>query len=452
MISPFVTAQKIFAQAWPVLLGQWATMAYSVIDTIMTGHSSTADLAAIGLGSAIYLTTFVGLMGILQSLNPVLAQLFGAKQYHIIGSRTFQGFWLALMLALLGGLMLGFPNTWLIFSGEISNEVRVKLSNYLQALMFALPAALIFRVIYALNISISRPKAVMVINLIGLALKALLSWILIFGHFGLPALGTLGCGISTAIVSWISMSLGLLLLQQDSVYKRFHFNLNWQQTVKPQWKALAELLRLGLPIGLSYIIEVTSFTFMALLAARLGTQTTAGHQIAANLISVFFMIPLAFAIATSTLTAQAIGAQNLPLAHRTVKCGLAIAFFIAVCVASILLLNQRYIVDIYTKDIQTKEIVFNLVIYLALFHLFDAIQVVISFVLRAFKITVIPLLIYGVSLWGLGLAGGYSLGFTDLFGKPLGIQGLWLGATYSLGLAAILLLSWYYWRVYKRKV
>ncbi len=435
--SGLVLVRSILGQAWPVLIGQWAAVAFGVCDTIMVGHASKADLAAMALGSSIYASVFVGLMGVVIALTPILGQHYGAQRHAEIGRTWMQGLWLALWLTVVGCIAMASPKLWLVMS-DVDQGVHDRVAGYLHALMFALPAGLVFRTVYALNVSVSRPKVTMAINLIGLALKVPINYVLIYGKLGLPALGAAGCGYATAIVLWASCAIALVAISRDPFYRPFAIRFGW-----PTWRHQVELLRLGIPTGLSYIVEVTSFTFMTLLAAGLGTVVTGGHQIAANLAAFCYMLPLALSVATSTLVAQAIGAGDAIGARRTTRAGLRVAIAIAVVVSLFVWLGRGAIVALYTDDMAVRGVALTLIGFVAVFHCFDAIQSISGFVLRAYKHAVAPMVIYTVSLWGIGLVGGWWIGFHPALGhEPFGVVGLWGSATVSLVIAAAVLVAW----------
>lgn len=444
------TAKLIAQQGWPVLVGQWAGMAFGVVDTAMTGHASPTALAAMALSVSIYITVFVGLMGVLHAMIPIIAQHFGANRLQQIGHTWGQGVWLALGLAVLGGTAMMFPDVWLSMSGEVAPDVRAQVSGYLTMLTLALPAGLVFRAIYALNTAVSRPKIVMMINIFGVGLKVAFNWIFIFGNLDAPAMGAVGAGLSTALVYWISLSIGAWILWRDPFYRRFAPRIG-----KPDWKALKELLRLGVPMGASYLIEVSSFTFMALLVAREGVFATGGHQIMSNLAAVCFMMPMALGIATAALTAQAIGAGDVARARRIGSTGLGIAMTGAVITVLIMLLCRNLIVGAYTSDQQVATVALGLLNLLTLFHLVDALQCMTSYLLRAHKVAVIPMFIQAGTLWGIGLIGGWYLGFgpaagtlsglidTLMPGATPGAGTMWLMAAFSMAIAGGLLQVWY---------
>jgi multidrug resistance protein, MATE family len=195
---------------------------------------------------------------------------------------------------------------------------------------------------------------------------------------------------------------------------------------------LRKLLQLGIPMGASYLIEVTSFTLMALLIARLGTVNVAGHQLAANLITILYMLPMSIAIATCTLTAQAIGANQYALATRTGNAGLRLAAISAAPIAIAIWLAREVILQAYTSNQIIISAALPLFVFIPLYHFFDAIQVTLAFTLRAYKIAVIPTLICAIALWGVGIGGGYVLGLTSLLPTPdivQGASGFWAAAT-----------------------
>lgn len=430
-------ARAILSLAWPVLVGQWAALSYMLLDTIMTGHASPTDLAAVGLGNSIYISSYIGLMGVLMSLNPVIAHYFGAQHQEDIGRVWCQGNWLALMLAVLGIAAISMPDVWLVMS-KVEPPVRAAVGDYLVAIAFALPAALLFRVMYAFNTAVSRPKLIMAINLGGMVLKLPLNYVLIYGKLGLPALGSTGCGIATAIVMWTSCAAGWWIMRRDPFYQRFAIRFDW-----PRWSQQKELLRLGVPIGLTNAVEVTSFTFMALLAARLGTAVSAGHQISSNLAALCFMPPLALAVATSTLVAQALGAHNPVEARRYALTGLRLGLAEGLALALTVWLGRETLIGWYTSDPGVATVAMTLLPLVALFHIFDSLQVLAGFSLRSYKRTLAPLLIYSIGLWGLGLVGGYWIAFQPIFNDTgLGARGLWLAASGALGIAALTLIAY----------
>lgn len=444
------TIRLLIQQAWPVLVGQWAGIAFGVLDTIMTGHASPVDLAAMALAVSIYITIFVGLMGVVHALIPILGQLFGAGRLSDVGAEWGQGVWLALFLALIGALLLAFHEPWLALAGDVDPEVHARIRGYLHALVFALPAALVFRSMHALATAISRPKVIMYINLAGVVFKALFNWLFIFGKFGLPAMGAVGAGISTAITFWICVVLGALVMRYDSHFHALNVRLG-----RPRWRSLRDLLRLGLPMGGSYLIEVAAFTFMALLVAREGVLVTGAHQITANLAALCYMAPMAIGIATAAQTAQALGAGAYDQARRMGHAGMLLVVAAAAITVTIVISGRSGLAAVYTNDAQLAVTAFTLLAILPYFHVFDSAQTLIIYLLRAYRVAFVPMLIQTLALGGIGLVGGWWMAFGPgagtlqpvialvAPGASLGAGSLWTMATIGMLTSLILLLPIY---------
>jgi MATE family multidrug resistance protein len=239
-------------------------------------------------------------------------------------------------------------------------------------------------------------------------------------------------------VYWFFFLGGWAFTRLDPAYRRFEIRFAW-----PRPSALGEHLRLGIPMGLGHAIETTSFTFMALLIARLGTNVIGGHQITMNLAALTFQVPFALGVATGTLTAQAIGAGDGKQARATGWTGISIGAVAALIIAIAFWIFQGPIVALYTKDPVVAGVALSLIGYLIAFHVFDAVQGVAGFVLRAYKIAILPTAVYVVALWGFGLAGGYVVAFHRVLGPPRGAAGMWLMQAIALALAAVLLIGVY---------
>ena len=440
---------RIARLAWPILVGQLALIANGVIDTVMVSRFSALDLAALALGVSIYVSVFVGLSGVLQALQPTIGQLFGAGRLSEIGREVKQGLWLALLLAIVGGLVLLFSPVFLAFA-KAPPELVEKATLYLRIEALALPATLFFRVYSALNTAMARPKMVMAIQVCGLLLKLPLNALLIFGGLGLPAFGGPGCAIATTLIAWLMMAVAWLLVARLPAYRPL--KLFGSGFVAPSWKILRNLLWLGIPIGLSYFIEVTAFTLMAVFISRLGAVPVAGHQITANVGTVLYMLPLSIASATSTLVAQAIGGGNMQVAKKIGNAGIRLSMSLSVLIGIIVWFTREHIIHAYTPDPLIVGAALPLFLYIAFYQLFDSLQVITAFVLRAYKVAVVPTVIYAVTLWGVGLGGGYLLGLDPLGWTPAALRGpagFWLANSASLGLVGAGLLA--YLRLIQRR-
>ncbi|AZG14096.1 MATE family efflux transporter [Cupriavidus pauculus] len=442
MSSALQDIRRIVHLAAPVLVGQLAVIAFGVIDTIMAGRASAADLAAVGLGGSIYVTVYISLMGVLQALAPIAGQLYGAGRSAEIGAEVRQAAWLGLALAVPGMLLLLFPGPVLAFA-KAPPELVDKASRYLHIVALGLPAALAFRIYMALNNALSRPIMVTVLQIAGLALKVPLNAWFIHGGLGVAAMGGPGCALASTLITWVWCLSGLAILRFGGAYRPLSIFTHWEW---PRWDRIEPLLRLGVPMGLTYLIEITSFTLMSIFITRMGTETLAGHQIIANLSAVAYMMPLSLSIATSTLVAQSIGARDMAAARRIGWRGIRFGAGLALLIGTLLWCLREPLLQAYAKDSAVVAKALPLMLFVAFYQAFDAIQVMSAFILRAYKIALIPTLIYAVSLWGVGLGGGYVLGFGLIDTLPAftrGASGFWLANSVSLAIAGTLLVRYF---------
>ena len=425
--------------AGPLLIGQLAVIAFGVLDTAMTARYSADDLAALAMASAIFISIYVGLTGVVSALAPIAGQLFGAKRLHEIGEEIRQAAWLALGLTILGCFILLNADVILAIS-KTSPEIEDKAKLYLHILALGLPASMLMRVLMALHNAVSRPAVITVVQLIGLALKLPLNLLFIYGGFGIDAMGGPGCAVATVIINWTWLIITLGFVVYDRFYRPFKIfaRFSW-----PNWHRIWTLLKLGTPIGFSYLIEVTSFTFMSLFIARLGTTALAGHQIVANMGTVIYMVPLSLSIATMTLVSQSIGANQQERAEEIGWSSVLFTTGMCITIGVAVWISRYQLLDLYDPPQEVKLFSIPLMLFIAFYQVFDALQVTAAFILRAYRIAFWPMVIYAGSLWGVGLGGGYLLGFNIFGNTPAflqGANGFWAANSVSLGLAACLLL------------
>jgi MATE family multidrug resistance protein len=425
----------ILAQAWPMLVAQLAFILNFTIDTAMAGRLSPVQLAGVALGLNLYVTIAIAMIGVLSALGPIAAHHFGAGRPDHVGRDVHQAIWLAAFLSIPGCAALAWHDPWVRIARPGADVAQVA-SAYLAAAAFGLPGMLGTRVFVTLNSALSRPQFTMAINLTALLLKIPLNALFIWGAGPVPALGGAGCAVATACQSWLTFALGLAFWRCHPYFKPFRHG-DARPLALPQWQLQKELLRIGVPAGLSTLFEVTSFTLMAVLIARLGAATLSGHQIVVNIASILFMVPLSTGFAASALVAQALGAQD-PGRARTISVdGLRLAAAGGFALALLTWLAREPIIAAYTTDPQVAAAARRLIGLAAAFHTFDALQGVSVFVLRGYRVTLGPMLIYGVSLWGIGLGGGYWLAYRGLFSVPaLGAVGMWAASLAGLTVAA----------------
>lgn len=437
-------ARRIASLAWPVFVGQAALLAYGTVDTLVAARVAPADLAALAIGSAIYVTCFIGLMGTVMAVGPIAGQLYGAGRHREAGHEAEQALWLAILLAIPGCLLLAWPEPFLALA-QTEPAVSERVNGYLRALAFGLPASLMFAAYRAFNIAVSRPKAVMTLQVAGLLAKVPLTLLLVFGvgaadaWWRIPALGVTGCGVATSLVMWLQLAAAVWVVRADAFYRAFGIGRGLS---RPSRASLAGLLRLGVPMGLTTLVEVTGFVFMSVFIARFGATAVAGHQIVVNIVTMLFMMPLAIANATSSLVAQRIGARDLPDAGRLGWHGIGLGVGIALVMASLVWLLRAPVVGLYTSLPELMVPALALIPWMAVFHVIDAVQFIAAFALRAWRVTTRPFVIYAISLWGIGLAGGtwVARGAGDATPAWMhGAPGYWAMSTLGLTVAALAL-------------
>lgn len=430
---PFAAARGLVAHALPILVAQLASIGMMVVDTVILGHVSPIDLAAVAIGGGIHISVVFALVGIVQAVAPVVARLHGGGRDQEVAGVLQQGLWLALVLALPGIAFLMHPGAML---GLVNMDaaVEAKVRSYLALLAWGLPPALAYRTFYAFCNALGRPRVLMAIGVASLALHAVLAWGLAFSGWTGEALGVAGCALSNVIIAWLACTSAALYLARGPLAARYGPFAGWQP---PRWQVWKTLLRLGLPMGFSNLVEITAFTLIALFVAPLGATVVAGHRIVANLSALAYMVPLSLAIAVLAALGQAVGARDRHRARTVIAAGLWLAGGASLLVGATLWLAAEPLAGAYTDVPAVRAVALTLIGYVAVYQFFDALQTVAGHALRAYHVTFVPMLVQTFCFWGVGLGGGAWLCYRAP--EPLGVAGFWLAAVISLVLAAALL-------------
>jgi MATE family multidrug resistance protein len=416
--------------AGSVLAGQLAVMAFGVTDAVVAGRHSDAALAALSVGSAIYISVYVSLIGIVQSLLPAYAELHGAGRPAELGRTLRQTLYLCAAICVVGlGLML-HPDPLLRWA-QVPDAMQADVRAYLAVLAAAFAPSLLFRTYGTLNQALGRPLLVTWIQIGSLLVKVPLSVWFAGGGWGLQPMGAVGCAWATLVVNYVMLALALVLLRTQPVYRPLNV---WRMPEAPQWQRIAEFARLGIPGGLSTMIEVTSFTLMALLVARLGTVASASHQVAVSAAAMLYMFPLSLGIATSARVSYWIGAGQPQRARRTILTGLQLMALSTLTLFAVLAGGRHVWAGLYSTNPQVVALAATLLAWVAVYHVADATQCVCMFLLRCYRITLVPMLIYGIFLWCAGLMGGYALTYTGVAGSAPwhSPTGFWAAASVAL--------------------
>ena len=431
---------KVITQhAGTVLIGQLAVIAFGVADTVIAGRYSDTALAALSVGSAIYISVYVGLIGIVQALLPIWAEMLGAGKQAAIGQSLRQCLYLCCFITLAGMAALLFPGALLRWA-QVPVGMMLEVQNYLTVLAFAFAPSIFFRLYSTFNQSLGKPVLVTWLQIGALGVKIPLSIWFVAGGAGIEPMGVVGCAWATLLVNYLLLAFSVVLLRTQALYRSF---LVWQPMEPPDWPAIANFVRLGLPAGLAYLVEVTSFTLMALFIARLGITASASHQIAASMAAVLYMLPLSIAIACSARVSFWLGADQPQRAKRVVLLGLKLAAVISITLAALLLTASSYIASLYSNNTAIIAVAASLLGWVAFYHLADSTQAMCAFLLRCYGVTVAPLALYGVLLWGIGLYGGYLLtyeGLASFAARPVPAS-FWAVSTLALWLVALVFLA-----------
>ncbi len=431
-------ASALWQLAWPILIGQLATVGMNVADVAMAGHASAQDLAGVSLGVSIWYIVIVTLMGLLMAVNATVSQHVGARQFSQIPGQVRQALWKALGAGVLA--MLVANAAALVFDYlSIEPLVRVLARDFVFVISFALPAFCCYRVLYGYSASINQTRPMMVIALLALALNIVVNWLLVFGNLGFPRLGGLGCAWATLLCIWIDLIAMVWWIRRAPAYRQTQPFSGFEA---PSWPEIRTLLKIGLPIGVTYFAESSAFCLIALLLAGFGTTQVAAHQIALNFASLVFMLPLSLGVALLTRVGQALGAQDPHAARFRAWVGVAMALAVATVSAGLIALFNTQIASAYTSDAAVSALAAQLLVFAAIFQLSDATQVSTSCAIRAYKVTRPPMVIHLAAFWGLSLPLGCVLGLAPAWlpwrpVQPMAAQGFWIALVLGLTIAAL---------------
>ncbi len=429
----FEEAKKMLLLAIPVILGQLAGLSMTFVDTAMSGRAGSEHMAAVAVASSFWIPITLFGQGLLMAITPFVAQIFTShveNKSEEMASYLRQGIVYALMIACVLIVVL-FGVSFIIPHIGFEEEVVSLSVNYLRIMLLGVFPFMLYiaQKVYLDGMGITRPT--MFNGFIALAVNIPLNYILIFGKFGLPALGAVGCAIATVTVQYIMcicMSYFVKKAYKDA-FKR----------VPLDFIKIKRIFKISLPNAVALLMETSVFAFIALFLAPFGKEVVAGHQAAMNAGSMLFMIPLGFAIAVSVRVGNMLGAEDKAGVLRVRKVALRLSFVIGTFNACVLIFLGRYIASLYTDDPIVHALAVSFLWYCAVYQLVDAIQMVCIAILRGYNDTKALFVCCLISYWFIALPVGYTLSFYGLpFIEPLGPYGFWVGISVGLGMAAIL--------------
>ncbi|MDD5031391.1 MAG: MATE family efflux transporter [Rhodoferax sp.] len=431
-------ARGLWLLAWPILVGQLAYVGMAVVDVAMAGHASAQDLAGVSLGVSIWNMLMLTIMGVVMAINPIVAHHVGADELNQVPPVVRQALWKALGVGLVGCLLAN-ASALLFDQMALEPYVHDLAVQFVHVTSVALPLFACYRVLYGYSTSLNQTKPLMVIAIVSLGINVVVNGLLVFGALGFPRLGGLGCAWAT--LATVSFNLCALVwwMQRAPAYRS-----TWPlgQLDAPNWLQIKGLLKLGLPIGITYFAETSAFSLIALLIAKFGSTQMAAHQIALNFTSLIFMVPLSLGLALLTRVGHSLGAGQPIQARYQAWVGVGIGLAFATLSATLIGLLATPIARAYTSDAAVIALTAQLLLLAAVFQLSDATQVIASCAIRGYKVTRAPMVVHMTAFWAFALPLGYTLGIAPTWlpwapAQPMAAQGFWISLIVGLSVAAV---------------
>lgn len=423
--------------ALPLIAAQVAAVGMGTVDSIFAGQLGARSLAAVSVGTNVNVLFLVFTLGLLMACSPIVAHKVGGRRSpaeilrFLQRSRRF-----ALLIGVGWMVGLNLAAGPVLRSLHLSDETTDLSIRFVRGLSFSgIGTSLWFAQRFCAE-GLGHVRPILWTGFAGLLLNALLDWLLLFGHWGFPALGAPGCGIATSIATITMAGLLALVFDREKVVREAGSLPSPEAAddeVIDSNDEIHELLRLGVPIGLIMLAEAGLFATSALLMAHFGDTAVASYQVAINFASMLFMIPLGIGLATTVRVGHASGGRDLLAARFRGRVGMAMGLLNAASNATIMATLPRAIARLYTADAVIVEQVRGFLLLAALFQFFDGLQVTANGALRGIKDARVPMLVTLVAYWVIGMPVAWLLAFRT----PAGPEGLWWGMVAGLGIAAI---------------
>jgi len=420
----------------PIVLTQFIQVSNTTVAVLMMGRVGALELAALGLGGSFMIFVFLVCLGIMMSLSPTIAQHFGAGRDQQIKESFQQGLWLALLTGVGAFLLLRQMDHLMLWIGIDPNVVPL-VQRYLALAAWSMPATCLYMALRFLCEATGHSKPMLVINVATLPIVVAGNWAFIFGHLGMPAMGVEGAAANLILVMSLN-ALGMLLYVVMS--RRYRARELWHSFSRPG-AGLIALLKLGIPIAGTLILDTSFFTAIALMMGKIGHVWLAAHQVAINYATVAFMIPVSLSSATMARVGQAIGQNNPWLARARGVLGISCALLLVVPSILIIFIFPEWVAGLYTDDAEVVMAAVPLLFAAAFLQIFDATYITAQGALRGLKDVNGPLMI-SFSFWAVGLPAAWGLGWGLNWGAP----GLWWGMIAGVAATAVLLIWRFHWR------
>ena len=431
-----IQTKALLRIAGPLIVNNLAVAGMQFADAVMAGSLGPKSLAAVAVGGGFWFIGFSFCLGILMAISPIVSRHFGAQRFELIGRYTRQGIYLAVVLGLPIVLVGQFAALPLLTSIGIDPEFRDLTAEYVSAISLGAPGIFAFLALRFTTEGIGHTRPIMYVSMLSLVCNVFLNYVLMFGHFGAPELGAVGCGYASAITMWFVMTALATYMLLSPRYRKFNL---FGKLAPIRISAFKEIFKLGVPIAVTISAEGGLFSAIGLLMGTRGIQIAAGHHIAISFASTMFMIPLALSAATTVLVGQLLGAQKPEAARACGISGIFLCALVMAMAAVLLLVFRNSVVGLYTTDAAVIAIAIDLFLMAAIFQIADGIQIGAAGALRGYKDTAIPMVINLFAFWVLAFPLAYIAAIT-YEAAPVYV---WIGFVVGLTVSAVLL-SWRY--------
>jgi len=425
-------ARALLRLAGPLIVNTLSIAGMQFADAVMAGQLGAEALAAVAVGAGVWLLGFTVCLGLMMAISPIAARFYGSGELAMIGRYTRQGLVLAVILGasyVVLAQLLVRPALVLV---DIDSDFRDLTAGYVEAITLGAPAICAFLALRFTSEGIGYTRPIMYTSLFGLVSNVFFNYVFMYGRFGVPAMGAVGCGLASAVTMWLMLAL---LGAYVMLHPRFRPLEIFVHVPPVRTDVLREIVMLGTPIAVTITAEVGLFAAVSILMGTLSAEITAAHQIAINFASTMFMVPLALSSAITIRIGHALGAGN-PLAARfSGMTGISMCALFMACSAVCLLAFRDGIVSLYTDDPAVRAIAIDLLLMAAVFQVADGVQIGAAGALRGYKDTRVPMVVNTVSYWVLA----FPLAWLAAITYEASPAYIWGGFVLGLSVAAILL-------------
>ena len=431
--------RQICRTGLPIFIAQLSQIGMNFVDTVMAGRYGARDLAGVAVAGSIWAPVTLFGLGCLLALPGMTAQLVGARRPERAAHLLRQGLLLSAGLCVLISAALWGISHHLDALG-LDGEIVPVAGGYLRAMIWGLPAFMFFVNVRSFFEGFGRTRPAMVIGLLCLLVNIPCNYVFIYGHFGMPELGGVGCGVATAICYWCMAISIFVFLHRDRFLRRFAFfgkervPLGGKRFDRP---LIVSVLKIGFPNAVALCIEVSLFALTALLLAPLGTTVVAGHQITINYSSIVFAIPLSIGMTATIMTGQNLGAGRRLHARASAHTALVLGIVVAVITMVFTVLFRHEIAGIYNDDPGVLTLAATLMLLCGAYQIVDTLQIISCGILRGYNDTRIIFRVCLVGYGLVGLCGGYVLARTHLLVPAMGAAGFWVGYICAIAFCAL---------------